>query len=156
VADSRQSTGRSESEADVVKIYVAGKFEEYEIVREVQKAAVEAGHYVTADWTRFAEEVLVRGRKPDTQYLQECAGHDYWGVKNCHLFIGIHHPDQFGTSVEFGLALAWGKRVWLVGEWEPRQSPFFYVPGIKYGWFSNVNEVKMELKYTAPEGTTPV
>lgn len=140
-----------------MKIYVAGKFENYKQVQEVQELARKHGHRITHDWTDIAQ--AAESGDIDTKNevtLRQCAQADAWGVKTCHVFIGIYHPHQFGTTVEFGMALALNKEVWLVGDWQPADSPFFFVPHIRYLRFNDTSDLGFELKRTATEGITRV
>jgi len=91
-----------------VKIYVAGKYEERRRIRRLMVELENMGHTISSDWT-------VHEMYHD---LAVCAQEDYEGVRNCDALVAIVDiPLKYqGLWVEVGLALAWGKRVLLVGE----------------------------------------
>jgi len=143
-----------------VRIYVAGKFEEYKAVQEVQMMARGHGHIITYDWTVIAErQANPAGATVESgkAFLADCAQKDWLGVKSCHTFIGLWHPEVFGTIVEFGIALAYAKELWLVGDWRNARrlnSPFFYLPNVRYHFFDDVAGVQERLEYTSPTRST--
>jgi hypothetical protein len=100
-----------------MKIYVAGKFEDYRRVREIQELARKHGHTITFDWTVVAAMVENTGQRPTEDLERENAGKDLWGVKTAHLLIALHHPEALGTLIEVGIAFGTGKQIWLVGPW---------------------------------------
>lgn len=78
-----------------MKIYVAAKFEEKQLVKEVQAALVKAGHTITHDWTN----------KPAT---------DLNGVREADLLVLLLPPAGGESMIELGAALALDKHVLLV------------------------------------------
>jgi nucleoside 2-deoxyribosyltransferase len=111
----------------MAEIYVAGRTSMIEEVRIVQSQCVAAGHTITHDWTTVVEEV---GGAADEKHVpakkqQEYAGWDMEGVHDADLVIMVCGPNLCGTLIEFGMALAWGKPIWIVGTPE-RESVFFH------------------------------
>jgi hypothetical protein len=51
-------------------------------------------------------------------------------------------PDLLGTAIEIGMAIAWGRPIWLVGQ-PDRDSVFFYLENVRR--FKNELEVFDEL-----------
>lgn len=114
-----------------MQIYVAGRTDNIEQVRFVQKSCRVAGHGITHDWTEIVEEVGGAARDdivtPEKQ--RGFAEKDLEGVRTCDLLIMVASPKLTGTLIETGAALAWGKPVWVLGEPE-RHSVFFHLPGV--------------------------
>src|SRR3990172_6401581 len=83
-----------------MRIYVAAKFEETELVRHFYKILIRAGHIITFDWTRC--ELMGNGDKA----VKEVAA-----VETCDAFIIIPHERGKGQYTELGVALASRKPV---------------------------------------------
>jgi nucleoside 2-deoxyribosyltransferase len=88
-----------------MKIYVASKFEEYPRVREIMAALIEAGHTITYDWTNC------------DQFTVEQAAKDMDGVLSADalVFIAEENLPYKGAYVEFGIAVARGIPIYLLG-----------------------------------------
>lgn len=95
-----------------MKIYVAGKFEEGARVREVHQMLKDMGHEITHDWTR--EDASGYQGAEREAYFRRCAEKDFEGVKDCDLILVLNHDRLFGGATEMGLALAWGRVVYVV------------------------------------------
>ena len=108
-----------------MKIYVAGKFEEKEVVRDAQKRVREIGYEVTHDWT--GEDPGERTGEELEAFLRDCAIGDYEGVLNADCVLLLNHDRAFGAMVETGLALAWGKVVYVVAP-QVRDNIFYHLP----------------------------
>jgi len=109
-----------------MNIYVAGKFEEWQTVREVQQFLREMGHEITFDWTEEAA-------KRKGTYVFESdkltnAEADLTGVEEADALIAIAHDDLYGTLIEIGMALADDTPVYLVGNF--RDSVFWALPNV--------------------------
>ena len=117
-----------------MKIYVAGKTNDFERVRRIQRMCVRYGHTISYDWTKTVETVGEDGAVGQTlspEFKRECAMYDEHGVDNADLIIAVvDHPNITGTLIEIGMAIALRKEIWLVGE-PPRDSVFFYGDQIK-------------------------
>ena len=107
-----------------MKIYVAGKFEDYLAVREVQEFLEKLGHEITFDWTPEA------ARGSQTYRLQSDklanAEKDVAGVEECDALVALGHPELYGTMLEIGIAIADETPVFLVGTF--RDSVFWSLP----------------------------
>ena len=92
-----------------MKFYVAGKWQERDVVSNIMQELRERGHEVTIDWTNHSE-----GEKG---YPVQFAADDIEGVRGCDVFLGIFINDhQYrGALVELGAALAMGKITMIVG-----------------------------------------
>lgn len=117
-----------------MKYYVASKYENKEDVREVMYAIVEHGHSITEDWTHSTE---TDGEK--------VALADKKGVEECDVFVGLFNinANYKGAYIEFGMAIALGKEIVIIGEHADR-STFIHLPGIKK--FSTIQEFSLSLQ----------
>lgn len=89
-----------------MRIYVAGKFEDKARIQEVQRLLRSEGHSITYDWTVDEDPV---------SSVQ--AMNDMHGVMKCDAFVFVAYEDlNFrGAYAEFGMALALGKPVYILG-----------------------------------------
>lgn len=92
-----------------MKIYVASKFEERQLVRRVQNALILMGHEITLDWTDHKYE--------DGGYPDEYSQDDVDGVKRADLYVGIfvNEHQYMGSLVEMGIALGCSIPVDIIG-----------------------------------------
>ncbi len=88
-----------------MKLYVAAKWEDRERAREVMRQMVAEGHEITFDWTH------------SEQFSPEQAACDMRGVKDADALVFVAEKDLpfKGAYVEMGMALAWGKPIYLIG-----------------------------------------
>lgn len=107
------------------KIYVAGKFEEKVRVRQVMARLVAMGYEITHDWTE--EDATGLSGDELAKYLESCALADFEGVLDADCVLVLNHQAAFGAMVEMGLALGWGKVVYVV-EPQIRDNIFYHLP----------------------------
>jgi nucleoside 2-deoxyribosyltransferase len=86
-------------------LYVASAWTNQENAQALIDGLARAGHEITRDWTR--EET---GKDRHAEYAQA----DVLGVRDCEAFILLNHPDGRGACTELGLALAFGKPVYVL------------------------------------------
>lgn len=105
-----------------MKVYVAGKFEDRDIVRQVYRELKSKGHEITLDWTDHEHSKT-------TSEQAKWAVEDIEGVKRCDVLIAVLISDYRyrGALIEIGAALALGKRVITLGRNE-NSSTFLYHP----------------------------
>lgn len=91
-----------------MRIYVAGKWEERANIRDLMDILEGDGHTITEDWT--THEAADRD-------LAECALRDHQGVETADalVIIAINVLPYMGACAELGLALGYGKEIYLVG-----------------------------------------
>lgn len=106
-------------------MYVAAKFEEAARAREAMAKLKEAGIEITHDWT--GEDAEKMAGPEGEKYKTECATSDYKGVKRANAVLVINHDRLFGGAAEMGMALAWGKKVFVVDS-KTRYNIFFSLP----------------------------
>jgi len=93
----------------MMDIYVMGKWEEHQRIKDIMIKLENAGHRITCDWTNHNYE--------DKGYPVQYAIDDITGVVRADLVIGIFtsNYNYRGALVELGAALAFDKRVIVVG-----------------------------------------
>lgn len=112
-----------------MRVYVAGKWEEKERVREVQAQLIAAGHTITHDWTK---EESSSGYDPDLMARHAVA--DKAGVLAADAFVGIFEKDlrYSGAVAELGIAVAMGIPIYILGNFVDR-NVFAYLPEVRRG-----------------------
>jgi nucleoside 2-deoxyribosyltransferase len=112
-----------------MKVYLAGRFDERERIREMQGVLRERGHEITLDWTTH-DPIARYGERPELArvYAQE----DLQGVMEADVFIFLTAASVgTGTHVELGVAIGefvtTGKpRIYVIGEHTSRSIMYFY------------------------------
>ena len=94
-----------------MNIYVAGGFDHWRAIREIQALLRDAGHSITYDWTRAAEQVE-RGNPEPRSSWPAIAEEEIYGVHEAQLLV-VRLPGAHGTHAELGAALACGVPVVL-------------------------------------------
>jgi hypothetical protein len=114
----------------VKKIYLAGNYESHPEMRQWRKTIGESGHFVTSRWINGTHE----SQEGTDDYVanQSFAQEDYQDLQAADVAIFDSRSHQHGTSrggrhVEFGLALAWDKEIFLIGSPE---CVFHYLPQV--------------------------
>lgn len=90
-----------------MRFYVASKFENKEAVGHVIEKLGVFGHQVTYDW-RYAKVNDM-----------DQAVRDYLGVEMADFVVGIFEKDAVykGAIAEIGMAIAWQKPIFIIGNW---------------------------------------
>jgi len=90
-----------------LKVYVAGKFEERNLIRQLMDKIEDAGHDITYDWTVNTE----------SDGLNNCATWDMIGVRKADLLFvyAVNDWKYLGAPAEIGGALALFKKVYILG-----------------------------------------
>jgi Nucleoside 2-deoxyribosyltransferase len=91
-----------------MKIYIAGKWEEHDVINKYATLLEDEGHTISFPWFRL--------HLGDTPYPQ-AASEDIDGVASAHacIFIFERELPYSGAMVELGAALALHKQVIIVG-----------------------------------------
>lgn len=86
-----------------MKIYIAAKFSDRLLVKEMYRKIEDAGHSIASDWTDH------ESKKPYDKYhklTSENAAEDMMGVKDCDVFIFLAHETVgSGSTGELGAAI---------------------------------------------------
>jgi len=92
----------------MVKVYLAGSWENRHKIRKMMDRIEKAGHIITTDWTWHDSD------NPAT--LTDYANGDYLGVKRADVLVLDGETRSSGKMTEFGMAIAWNKPVILIGD----------------------------------------
>lgn len=116
-----------------MKIYFASASANWSLVQDWIRGARYDGHEITFDWTTMIQE---HGRgdpvQNDRAILKEAAHKDRAGVFDCEVFVLLWDDNMLGAIVETGMAIALGKRIWIVGKpTEIRYSIFWELPQVE-------------------------
>lgn len=108
-----------------MRIYVAGRTNERERVRQVQDECRAAGHTIAHDWTALG------GSDADLSALQSAriAAEEAAAVSNSDLLILCWAPVMLGALLEVGMALRGGVPVWVLDATQP--SVFWHLAGVR-------------------------
>lgn len=119
------------------QVYLAARYSRHEEMRGVRDVLQAIGYAVTAQWidchggkylTSFTSEVLNR----DPAYCSRTAQADLADLHAADTVISFTSVDSGGKGgrhIEFGYALALGKRMILVG---PRENVFHTLPQVEH------------------------
>lgn len=102
------------------RVYVAGKFEDSERVREVQAELRDLGHEITYDWTRQAQVSVEQARA------------DISGVMTADFLVMVlekEYPYK-GTWVEMGIAIGGGLPIFVLGSAWAKENIFLRLPSV--------------------------
>lgn len=113
-----------------MKIYLASRFERQTELRVYAGQLRAAGHIVTARWlVEESDVVLKSGWASDPNVLIKFAQADLKDIEDCDLFAVFTHDGMArgGMHVELGYALAFNKRVMVIG---PRPTLFHFLPHV--------------------------
>ncbi len=118
-----------------MKIFVAGKVGEENLVRKAMDLIKQGGHTITFDWTRIPH------LKPYDQNMEEsknAAILESQGLLEADALVLLAHEKGIGMYVELGMAIASQKPVYVVGT---VNSPtmFLHHPVVKR--VKNINQV---------------
>jgi nucleoside 2-deoxyribosyltransferase len=114
-----------------MKVYLAARFEQKREIKALVPLLQENGLQVQARW--LDEEISPTSQLSDLTpaYCTEQAQVDLDDIKACDIFVlfadEVAKTTRGGKHVEFGVALAQGKRVIVVGSPE---NIFHYLPGV--------------------------
>lgn len=113
-----------------MRVYLASRFSRREEMVRYAEELKARGHEVDARWLTDPHH-RVSGRHEDAEFNAGLAEHDYEDISKCDVLILFNDKDggRGGRYVELGLALAWGKRVMLVGE---RTNVFTFLGRVEY------------------------
>lgn len=115
-----------------MKFYIAGKFEEVDIIHQLFERVRTQGHEIAYDWTTHIKS------KPYEAHVERMAGYannELTAVLDSDVFIYLTHERGTTLHMEFGAVLAKKKQggqieIYAVGEHNAR-SPWYFHPLVK-------------------------
>lgn len=115
-------------------VYLAGQYARRDELRVYGYDLLARNIFVTASW--LWEELPLQHKLSefDTEWLTRAAAKDVADIERADTMIFFaetpeNQPQRGGRHVEFGLALALGKKIVVVGG---RENIFHYVPGVQH------------------------
>lgn len=117
-----------------MKIYLASRYSRRDQMREVAKRMEGAGHEVTSRWlqTEWVNRPNSSSASPP-EYRGQYASIDMEDVRAADCVVNFTEApgdgSRGGRHVEFGLALAWGKRLIVLGY---RENLFHNHPSVEF------------------------
>jgi hypothetical protein len=118
-----------------MRYYIASSLDNVANVRNAIMRLTEAGFSVTHDWTRH-------GRITDPSRYQAIGEAEYQGVIDAD-FIVFFMPTRYGSHVEFGIALASNKPIYMITNGvEFEEKTFYHLPSVHR--YSDLNELLRE------------
>ena len=120
-----------------MKVFLSARYsrrEELKTIREVLKSYdIEVcSRWLDTEWTETERESNVYSSAAPPEYREQYAQWDKEDVLACDVFIAFTEQPRSngrgGRHVEFGIAVASGKKLLVVG---PRENIFYYLPSIR-------------------------
>ncbi len=119
----------------MARIYLAARYSQRDEMLGVADTLRSLGHEITSRWIEGDHQIDDHGLSAEakaeerTRFAQE-DWEDLWAANWVISFTEAPRSSNSrgGRHVEFGAAMAWGKRCIVVG---PRENVFHYLPGIE-------------------------
>lgn len=114
-----------------MNLYVAGRWSDRQVVRNIMMALTKAGHHITLDWTNGEDNFAPK-------HLRMVSWNDVLAIKKSEalimVFTGEH--EYRGSLVEMGIALSQLLPIYFIGKVPQRlkKCPFIYHPWVKGEW----------------------
>ncbi len=110
-----------------MKVFVAGKVGEDDVVKKAMETIKLAGHEITFDWTTIPH------LKPYDQHVEESKRASILesrGLLEADAVVLLIHEKGLGMYVELGMAIATQKPVYVIGG-EPSRTMFLHHPVVR-------------------------
>ncbi len=111
-----------------MKIYVAGKLENKEHIKEIYAQLIKKGHEISYNWTTHKE---IRPYEKSQELANQYSSNELTGLQNCDVFILLSEKEGgTGIHIEFGVALILNKlfnkpKIYVVGHANSRSTFYF-------------------------------
>ncbi len=98
-----------------MKVYVAGKVEDKDLIAEIEDTLRAMGHEITCDWAK-RETAKDEGNRTEEESIV-LAEEKLMGILTCSvlLLICMNGKPSEEPQVEFGIGLGTGKKIYVVG-----------------------------------------
>ena len=112
----------------VMKIYVAGKLESRERIKETYNKLIEKGHKISYNWTKHKQ---IKPYEKNQVLANKYSSNELSGLQNCDVFILFSEREGgTGMHIEFGVALILNKlfnkpKIYVVGHANNRSTFYF-------------------------------
>jgi nucleoside 2-deoxyribosyltransferase len=120
--------------SDAMKIYLAARYSRRDLMKELAAELRRMGHEVTSRWleTDWVSRPDASSAAPP-EYREKYAQIDMEDVQAADAVISFTEApgdgSRGGRHIEFGLAVAWGKRLIVVGY---RENLFHHLPAVEF------------------------
>jgi hypothetical protein len=125
-------------------VYVASKAENYPVVRLFMRALEDAGHDITHDWTHQVEHF--GASPPSIDMRRQSAMDDEKGVRACDVFILVMHKGMVGSLIEFGMALALNKEIYIVGDVMNLPVDSIFFDSTEFTWHNPLGDQRRQVR----------
>jgi len=127
-----------------MKIYLSARYRRFQEMQLYASTLEKIGHKVVSSWINGAHEA----RDNDVSMWRKFAEKDMEELKEADCLVAFtEHPDsdyaRGGRHVELGMAIVWGKEIWVVGYIE---NVFCALPQINFA--HSVGDLFVELQMT--------
>lgn len=118
---------------EVNKIYLAGRYSRRAELFHYAGRLSSLGYQVTSRWLNGTHDL--QSGPDDDELRRQIAMEDVADIRRCDILIvfteeqGTGSSGRGGRHVEFGIAFALNKAIWVVG---PRENVFHCLPGLYY------------------------
>ena len=115
-----------------MKFYIAGKFEEIDVVHELYDRVRDLGHEISYDWTVHKK---VKPYEEHDELARSYAENELQAILDSDVFVYLTHERGTTLHMEYGAALAKKQsggtiEIYAVGEHNNR-SPWYFNPLVK-------------------------
>lgn len=107
------------------RIYISGRSTVRDGVESAIKTLRDSGFEITFDWTKFPRIIY----KDEPERAKEYSLIELAAIDSADVFILISDEAGTGMYVEMGYAIAKGKSIYVVGEWNTKPM-FMYHPHV--------------------------
>lgn len=119
-----------------MKIYIAARFSRRSECNALAHRLMEMGHTITSRWVKpDSDHVMPTGlsRQASDSERQRFATEDCQDIEKCDAMVSLMEEPRSdgrgGRHVEFGIALARAKLLFIIG---PRETVFHHLPAIQH------------------------
>mgnify|MGYP001576247402 CR=1 FL=1 len=119
-----------------MRVYLAARYSRYVEMQDYARVLTDAGYEVASRWIRGDHELRACGESEAARWQRQWAMEDWQDVREADIVLSFtESPGEHsgrsrgGRHVEYGLALAWGKRCLVVGD---REHVFHWLPEVEY------------------------
>jgi hypothetical protein len=105
-----------------MKFYLASRYRNKEKLLKFSKLLVKEKHKIVSSWLKIGS---LKPYEDNREYSRKIAARIVREIKSCDAFVLV--SDRAGTDmfIEFGLAVAFQKKIYVVGRWNKRSLMHF-------------------------------
>lgn len=120
-----------------MEIFLASRYSRFPEMQEAAELLKLDGHVITSRWHegnhQIADEVQGEERQQEAERFAKEDAEDLFRAKTIVIFAEAPRTaSRGGKHVEFGMALAWNLRIFVVGDKIARENVYYWLPNITY------------------------